>query len=75
MKKAIITLAAGLFMSSLSMAFTPSNAATDGVITLPCGKKVVRQVALFDKKSNFYNIAKGIKAKDVGTPGYGDSAN
>jgi len=53
MKTALITLAAGLLFSSLSMAFTPSTA-SDSPVVLPCGKIFTKQVSRNDKKSNFY---------------------
>ena len=54
MKKAIITLAAGLLFTSLSMALSTAGSASDAPITLPCGKIFTKHVSRDDKKSNFY---------------------
>ncbi|AZZ35364.1 hypothetical protein CIK05_00610 [Bdellovibrio sp. qaytius] len=54
MKKAYITLAAGLLFTSLSMALSTPGSASDGPIILPCGKIFTRHVSRDDKKTNFY---------------------
>lgn len=54
MKKAIITLAAGLLFTSLSMALSTPGSASDSPIVLPCGKIFTKQVARNDRSTNFY---------------------
>lgn len=65
MKKAIITLAAGLLFTSLSMALSTPGSASNAPITMPCGKIFSKQVSRDDKKSNFY--AQMVAKSSVGT--------
>lgn len=75
MKKAIITLAAGLLFTSLSMALSMPGSASDSPIVLPCGKIFSKQVARNDKSTNFY--AQMLAKSSVGTSSLkpGRSAN
>ncbi|MES2802546.1 MAG: hypothetical protein V4654_08655 [Bdellovibrionota bacterium] len=57
MKKAIITLAAGLLFTSLSMALSTPGSASDSPIVLPCGKIFTKQVSRNDTGTNFYHVA------------------
>lgn len=76
MKKAIITLAAGLLFTSLSMALSTPGSASDSPIVLPCGKIFSKHVSRDDKSTNFY--AQMLAKSSVGTNGFskpGKSAN
>lgn len=65
MKKAIITLAAGLLFTSLSMALSTPGSASDSPIILPCGKIFTKHVDRNDKSTNFY--AQMLAKSSVGT--------
>lgn len=65
MKKAIITLAAGLLFTSLSMALSTPGSASDSPMVLPCGKIFTKQVSRNDKSTNFY--AQMLAKSSVGT--------
>jgi len=65
MKKAIITLAAGLLFTSLSMALSTPGSASDSPIVLPCGKIFTKQVSRNDRSTNFY--AQMLAKSSVGT--------
>lgn len=54
MKKAFITLLAGLFLSNLAMALSTPGSASDVTYVAPCGKVFTKHVSRDDKKSNFY---------------------
>lgn len=75
MKKAFITLAAGLLLSNLAMALSTPGSASDVPYVAPCGKVFYKQVSRDDKKSNFYAQ---MLAKSSATPSSskaGKSAN
>lgn len=72
MKKAIITLAAGLLFSSLSMALSTPGSASDAPVQLPCGKWAINSnVKINDKSTNFYAqmLAKSSGSTSLSKPG------
>lgn len=55
MKRSLLTLAAGLLISSLSLAMTNASAA-GSTYTAPCGKVFTKSISRTDKSSNFYHV-------------------
>lgn len=74
MKKTMIAFMTGLLFSSLTMAMTNANASSHAMGTVPCPKNFNKSIAINDKRTNFYNIAKADVKSSVKTS-TGRSAN